>query len=57
MFDNPRIKNRYAAAKDGESSGTAFSMVRNMDTPSPGATAEMGELISKIYLMNCPYMF
>ena len=26
-FDNPRIKNRYTAAKDSESSGTAFSMV------------------------------
>ena len=23
-------------------------MVKNMETPSPGATAEMGELISKI---------
>ena len=48
VFDNPKIKNRYAAPKDGESSGTTFSMVKNVDTPSPGATAEMGEFISKI---------
>ena len=48
VFDNPRIKNMYAAAKDGESSGTAFSMVKNVDSPSPGAIAEMDELISKI---------
>ena len=48
VFDNLRIKNRYAAAKDGESSETAFSMVKNVDTPHLGATAEMGELISKI---------
>ena len=51
-FDNPRIKNRYAAAKDGESSGTVFSMVKNVDTPSPVVTAEMGELISKIDLIE-----
>ena len=48
VFDNPRIKNSYAAAKDGEYSGTAFSMVRNVDTPSVGGPAEIGELISKI---------
>ena len=48
VFDNPRIKNRYAAAKDGEPSGSAFSMVKNVDTPSLGATTEMGEFISKI---------
>ena len=48
VFDNPRINNRYAAAKDGESSGTTFSMVKNVDTPNLGATAEMGELVSKI---------
>ena len=48
VFDNPRIKSRYAAAKDGESSGSAFSMVKNVDTLRLGATAEMGELISKI---------
>ena len=47
VFDNPRIKNRYAAKYD-EPNGTAFSMVKNVDTPYPGATAEMGELISKI---------
>ena len=39
---------RYAAAKDGKSSGTAFSMVKNVDTPSAGTTAETGKLISKI---------
>ena len=38
----------YAAAKDGESSGTAISMVKNVDTPGLGAAAEMHELISKI---------
>ena len=48
VFDKPRIKNRYAAAKDNESSGAAFSMVKNMGTLSPEATTEMGELISKI---------
>ena len=47
VFDNPRIKNRYAAGKDGEPSGSAFSMANNMETPSLGATAEMGKLISK----------
>ena len=47
-FDNPRTKNRYAPAKDCEPSGSAISMVKNMDTTSPGAAAEMGELISKI---------
>ena len=47
VFDNPRIKNRYAA-KDGEPSGSAFSMVKNVDIPHLGATAEMGVLISKI---------
>ena len=46
VFDNPRIKSRYAAAKDSEPSGSAFSMVKNMDTPSPVATIEMAELIS-----------
>ena len=48
VFDNPRIKNRYAAANDCESSGTALSMVKNVDIQSLGATAEMGKLISKI---------
>ena len=48
VFDNPRIKNRYAAAKDSEPSGSAFSMVKNVDTPSLRAATEMGELISKI---------
>ena len=43
-----RIKNRSSAAKDGEFSGTAFSMVKNMDPPSLGPTAEMVELILKI---------
>ena len=38
----------YAAAKDSESSGTAFSMVKNAETPCLGATAEMDELIFKI---------
>ena len=49
VFDNPRIKNRNAAAKDSEPSGSTFSMVKNVDTSSPGAATEMGELISKIY--------
>ena len=53
-FDNPRIKNMYAAAKDGESSGTAFSMVKNVDTSSLRASAEMGELISKIDSIGLP---
>ena len=44
IFDNLRIKN----TKDSEPSGSAFSMVKNVDTPSLGATAEIGELISKI---------
>ena len=48
VFDNARIKNRYAAAKDGDSSGTAFSMVKHVDAPSLRVTAEMGELISRI---------
>ena len=47
VFDKPRIKNRYAAAKDSELSGSLFFMVKNVD-PSLEATAEMGELISKI---------
>ena len=48
VFNNPRIKIRYAAAKDSQPCGSAFSMVKNVDTPNLGATAEMGELISKM---------
>ena len=48
VVDNPRIKNRYSTAKDSEPSGSAFSIVKNVDTPSLGAATEMGELISKI---------
>ena len=48
VFDNPRIKNRNATAKDSEPNGSAFSMVKNVDTSGLGAMAEMGELISKI---------
>ena len=52
VFDNPRIKNRYVAAKDGEPSRSTFSMVKNVDTPSLGATPEMGEIVSKIDLIE-----
>ena len=48
VFDNPKVQNSYAVAKDSEPSGSAFSMVKNVDTQSPAATTEMGELISKI---------
>ena len=48
VFDNSRIRNRYAAAKDGEPSGSVFSMVKNVDSPNLGTAPEMGELISKI---------
>ena len=48
VFDNSRIKSRYAAAKDGEPSGSAFSIVKNVDTTSLGAATELDELISKI---------
>ena len=54
VFDDPKIKNRYAAAEDSEPSGSAFSMVMNMDIPSCGAADEMGELISKIDLIELP---
>ena len=54
VFDNHRIKNRYAAAKDSEPRGSAFSIVKNVDTPSLGATTEMGELISKIDSIELP---
>ena len=47
-FDNPRIKNRYVTAKDDEPSGSTFSMVKNVDTPSLGATTEIDESIPKI---------
>ena len=33
VLDNPRIKNRCYDAKDSEPSGSAFSMVKNVDTP------------------------
>ena len=30
VFDNPRIKNRYPAAKDGKPSASAYSMIKNV---------------------------